>query len=123
MEVWIQCTVAPFLVLSAVRVYVQTASLRLNINRAALHRQRRSKSLCQVLFTSRLSAHLPVLEEAVEFSSRQKTALTQQCRSATEKRRDKAPPPVAVKTEAPVAVVAVEMTDVTIVRRCLQTLT
>ena len=117
MEVWIQCTVAPFLVLSAARVYVQTASLRLNINRAALRRQRR---------TSRLSARLPVLEEAVKFSSRQKTALTQQCRSATEKRRDKAPPPVAVETEAPVApvaVVAVEMTGVTIVSRCLQTLT
>ena len=78
MEKWIQCTVAPFLVLSAVKVCVQNAFLRLNINRAALHRQRRSKSLRRVLFTSRLSARLPVLEEAVEFGSRRKTALTQQ---------------------------------------------
>ena len=114
MEVWIQCTVAPFLALSAARIYAQTASLRLNINRAALRRRRR------------LSARLPVLEEAVKFSSRQKTALTRQCKGATEKQRDKAPPPVAVETEAPVApvaVVAVEMTGVTIVSRCLQTLT
>ena len=73
--------VALFLVLSAIRTCAQYASPRLNINRAALHRQRRSKSFCQVLFTPHLSAHfisLPVLEEPVGFDSQRQTVLTQQ---------------------------------------------